>query len=50
VIIIPLAKIRDNQQFSSVEMLQEQIQKDLNRAKNNPQYVITFGTFDYFHR
>ncbi len=49
VIIIPLAKIRENQQFSSIEMLQEQIQKDLLRAKNNPQHVITFGTFDYFH-
>lgn len=47
--IIPLVKIRENQQFSSIEMLQEQIQKDLLRAKNNPQRVITFGTFDYFH-
>lgn len=49
VIIIPLVKIRDNQQFSSIDLLQKQIQKDLDRAKNNPQRVITFGTFDYFH-
>ena len=47
--IIPLVKIRENQQFSSLEVLKQQIEKDLLRAKNNPQRVITFGTFDYFH-
>lgn len=49
VVIIPLVKIRDNQQFSSLDELQKQLHKDLQRAEEHPQVSITFGTFDHFH-
>ena len=47
--IIPLTKIRDNKIFTSMNDLEQQLKEDLNRAKEHPQTVITFGTFDYFH-
>jgi cytidyltransferase-like protein len=49
VTIIPLAYIRENIQPKSSEQLKSQIEKDLLRAKEHPQLVITFWTFDYFH-
>lgn len=49
VTIIPLTKIRENIQFISMDVLKTQLQQDLQRAKEHPQTVITFGTFDYFH-
>lgn len=49
VLFIPLAYIRENKWFASLELLQEQLQKDRQRAQEHPQKVITFGTFDYLH-
>ncbi len=49
VCIVPLVKIRDNKQFSSLEQLQQQIQKDILRTEEHPQVTITFWTFDYMH-
>lgn len=47
--LIPLVKIRDNRSFNSLEALKQQLEEDLTWAKEHPQVVITFGTFDHFH-
>lgn len=49
VTIVPLYKLRDNQSFSSVETLAEQITNDAADAFCMQRTVLTFGTFDHFH-
>lgn len=49
VMLIPLVKIRDNKSFTSLETLKHQLEQDLMWAKEHPQIVITFWTFDHFH-
>lgn len=44
-----LEKIRDNLKFEKFEDLKVQIQKDIDNAKNNTIYVMTFWTFDIVH-
>lgn len=48
--IFILEKIRENRAFSSLDDLISQIQKDVDYAKNNPIYVMSFGTFDIVHK
>lgn len=48
--IIILEKIRDNKKFSSLEELKNAIQNDVKTAKNSKNIVMTFGSFDIFHK
>lgn len=47
--IIPLKKLRDNQNFWDVETLKKQILLDCTQAKKYTALVITFGSFDILH-
>ncbi|MDD3645888.1 MAG: riboflavin kinase [Candidatus Gracilibacteria bacterium] len=47
--IVLLYKIRENKKFDSLEELKNQIQKDVDFAKSNTDYIVTFGTFDIVH-
>lgn len=47
--VIILYKIRDNIIFDNLEDLKQEIKKDLEYIKSNPDYILTFGTFDTFH-
>lgn len=45
-----LGKIRENKKFLSLEDLKEQIKEDIIFAKSNKSIVLTFWTFDLFHK
>ncbi len=47
--ICPLVKIRDNQKFSTLDALVDQIRQDEARARKTQWRVLTFGTFDHTH-
>jgi len=47
--VILLYKIRENISFNSLSELKKEIKKDLQYIEKNPDYVLTFWTFDTFH-
>jgi len=47
--VILLYKLRDNKKFDDIEILKNQIKKDIEVAKNKTDYVLTFGAFDLLH-
>jgi FAD synthase len=47
--IIIFYKIRDNIKFNNLDELKKEISQDLEYVKKNPDYILTFWTFDTFH-
>lgn len=47
--IMILYKIRENKKFNNLDELKQQINKDVEFAKSNNDYVLTFWTFDITH-
>ena len=47
--VIIFYKIRDNIKFDNIDNLKKEIVKDLEYIKDNPDYILTFWTFDTFH-
>ncbi len=47
--VILLYKMRDNKKFDSLDSLIAQIKTDIEAAKNQTDYVLTFGAFDILH-
>ena len=47
--VIIFYKIRDNIKFDNLDDLKVEIKKDLEYIKKNPDYVLSFWTFDTFH-
>ena len=47
--IIIFYKIRENINFQDIEELKKEIKKDIDYIKKNPDYVLTFWTFDEIH-
>jgi FAD synthase len=47
--VVILYKIRDNIKFDDMEELKQEIKKDIEYIKKNPDYVLTFWAFDVIH-